>query len=185
MCICAELYQHDSWLSQCQWEPDKLHAVGYLKWASTTSRTWVLVLVSVALWTRNRDKLWFVGHRAGVVHRPQGSCGPQTTEQVWFIGHKAGPPTQFNINNILIIFDERKFRGWNGLFPKLHPHQLIFGQQKFFFVCGVQNCLYSFTLFPYPLLTHSLSFLSVYVHVFINIYVSSKKSINSRKAPWG
>ena len=52
---------------------------------------------------------------------------------------------------------------------------IIFGQEKFLFVCGVQNCLYSFTLFPYPLLTHSLSFLSVYVHVFINIYVSSKK----------
>ena len=96
VCICAELYQHDTWLSQCQWEPDKLHAVGYLKWASTSSRTWVLVLVSVALWTRNRDKLWFVGHRAGVVHRPQGSCGPQTscglqtTTQVWFISYRAG-----------------------------------------------------------------------------------------------
>ena len=90
VCICAELYQHDSWLSQCQWEPDKLHAVSYLKWASTTSRTWVLVLVLVALWTRNRDKLWFVGHRAGVVHRPQGSCGPQTTRQVWFMSYRAG-----------------------------------------------------------------------------------------------
>ena len=53
---------------------------------------------------------------------------------------------------------------------------IIFGQQKFFFVCGAQNCLYSFILFPYPLLTRSLTFLSVYVHVFINIYASSKKN---------
>ena len=91
---------------------------------------------------------------------------------------------------IWIIFDKRKFRGWNGLFPKLHPHQLILKAQF------LDNKNFSLSAAFKTIFIHLLCFLILFwltrfhfcpfMYMYLSIYMFHlKKSINSRKAPWG